>query len=191
MPPKPTPSSRGCFQCSRRRIICDKGEPSCGKCIKKGIPCSGQGRIRFADGVARRGKLKDCKIPVKRGDEEAADIISAQVAYKEVRWKSEQKGGRARKYVKQPNGKDCVLENEMELLSGDHRHAAMSEASAATEADEEVERYGEENDIREIISSTQSNVRPWLPLLSSESRMLFSYCQSNSIFETAHNLQII
>ncbi|KAG8170296.1 hypothetical protein KVR01_001041 [Diaporthe batatas] len=60
---------RGCFQCSKRRITCDRAEPSCGKCIKKGLDCSGLARIRFNEGVARRGRLKNCTVPVP-------DIIS-------------------------------------------------------------------------------------------------------------------
>ncbi|KAI1039155.1 hypothetical protein LB505_007554 [Fusarium chuoi] len=43
----------GCYQCSRRRIDCDRTEPTCGKCSAKGIKCSGLGlRYRFNDGIA-------------------------------------------------------------------------------------------------------------------------------------------
>lgn len=42
----------GCYECSQRRIHCDRGEPSCAKCIAKDIPCSGLGiRYRFNDDV--------------------------------------------------------------------------------------------------------------------------------------------
>jgi hypothetical protein len=33
-----------CRQCTKRRIICDKGTPRCSKCVKKGIECSGIGK---------------------------------------------------------------------------------------------------------------------------------------------------
>lgn len=49
----------------RRRIRCDLGRPACSKCIKKGFPCPGYGRhLRWADGVAVRGKLKGQRVPV-------------------------------------------------------------------------------------------------------------------------------
>jgi hypothetical protein len=49
----------------RRRIRCDLGRPSCSKCIKKGFNCPGYGRhLRWADGVAVRGKLKGQRLPV-------------------------------------------------------------------------------------------------------------------------------
>lgn len=38
----------GCYQCSRRRIHCDRTEPSCQKCASRGLRCSGLGlRLRF------------------------------------------------------------------------------------------------------------------------------------------------
>ncbi|KAH6972422.1 hypothetical protein BKA56DRAFT_493345 [Ilyonectria sp. MPI-CAGE-AT-0026] len=33
----------GCHECCKRRLKCDKTEPECLKCLKKGIGCSGQG----------------------------------------------------------------------------------------------------------------------------------------------------
>lgn len=40
----------GCYQCSQRRIHCDRMQPSCGKCVSKGFMCSGIGvRYRFRD----------------------------------------------------------------------------------------------------------------------------------------------
>ncbi|CAG9978441.1 unnamed protein product, partial [Clonostachys byssicola] len=46
-----------CFECTKRRVRCDRTQPCCCKCRKKGIECSGFGvRHRFARGVASRGK---------------------------------------------------------------------------------------------------------------------------------------
>lgn len=56
---QPTPTNRskqrpntprpGCLECRNRRICCDKTEPECQKCVKKGIKCSGQGiECRFS-----------------------------------------------------------------------------------------------------------------------------------------------
>ncbi|UKZ48735.1 hypothetical protein TrVGV298_002963 [Trichoderma virens] len=58
-------ASKGCRTCMRRRIRCDLGRPACSKCIKKGLSCPGYGRhLRWADGVAVRGKLKGQRLPV-------------------------------------------------------------------------------------------------------------------------------
>ncbi|KAH8725197.1 fungal-specific transcription factor domain-containing protein [Phaeosphaeriaceae sp. PMI808] len=91
----PTPKERGCFECSRRRIICDKAEPSCAKCIKKGIECSGVNRIRFTTGVARRGKLKDCKIPDTSNSGVAH--LPTTTGFAEVRWPEDRKKRAKRK----------------------------------------------------------------------------------------------
>jgi hypothetical protein len=40
--------SVGCYECSQRRVNCDKAEPVCGKCQSRGLACSGYGiRYRF------------------------------------------------------------------------------------------------------------------------------------------------
>ncbi|OBS29474.1 hypothetical protein FPOA_03411 [Fusarium poae] len=60
MPPKKrayVPRTKGCHECSKRRIHCDRTEPSCYKCTSRGLNCSGLGiRHRFNKGVAARGK---------------------------------------------------------------------------------------------------------------------------------------
>lgn len=49
--------SAGCYQCSRRRIDCDRAEPSCKKCLDRNLHCSGLGiRYRFADDVTAKNK---------------------------------------------------------------------------------------------------------------------------------------
>ncbi|PSR84031.1 hypothetical protein BD289DRAFT_434998 [Coniella lustricola] len=46
-PPKNT---KACFNCMKRRIVCDLTTPTCKKCEKKGIDCPGYGtRFRFAE----------------------------------------------------------------------------------------------------------------------------------------------
>jgi len=43
----------------KRRIVCDRTEPECSKCLKKSLTCPGLGiRYRFNDGMASRGKLR-------------------------------------------------------------------------------------------------------------------------------------
>ncbi|KAF4471072.1 acriflavine sensitivity control acr-2 [Fusarium albosuccineum] len=50
-------ASQGCYECSQRRVSCDRTEPHCQKCISKGLKCSGLDiRYRFTNGIATRGK---------------------------------------------------------------------------------------------------------------------------------------
>ncbi|RAK90748.1 C6 zinc finger domain protein [Aspergillus costaricaensis CBS 115574] len=81
--------SRGCFQCSKRRIVCDRGEPTCFKCQKKGIECSGSGRFRFSPGLATRGKLKGCTIPIPDVDPKTV-YQEASDTSRPIRWKDDQ-----------------------------------------------------------------------------------------------------
>ena len=55
--------------CTKRRIKCDLTQPTCKKCEKKGFTCPGYGPcIRWAGGVAIRGKLKGLTVPVLNHD---------------------------------------------------------------------------------------------------------------------------
>ncbi|KAE8152384.1 hypothetical protein BDV25DRAFT_170516 [Aspergillus avenaceus] len=66
---KPRKNGPGCYNCSQRRINCDRGTPACQKCLKKGIQCWGLGvRYRFTNGVASRGKLAGKTVPVNTVD---------------------------------------------------------------------------------------------------------------------------
>ena len=57
--------SLDCRICNRRRIKCDRRLPTCGKCEKRGLKCSGYGVIlKWNQGVASRGNLKGKSIPV-------------------------------------------------------------------------------------------------------------------------------
>ncbi|KAK5992442.1 hypothetical protein PT974_05846 [Cladobotryum mycophilum] len=66
---------KSCYTCVRRRINCDLAQPSCEKCIKKGLQCPGYGRrLRWADGVAVRGKLKGRRMPVSEQTTQAEPL---------------------------------------------------------------------------------------------------------------------
>lgn len=42
----------GCYPCSRRRIHCDRTEPTCHKCAARGLQCTGLGlKLRFPYGA--------------------------------------------------------------------------------------------------------------------------------------------
>jgi hypothetical protein len=61
--------STDCRICNRRRIRCDRRLPTCGKCEKRGLTCSGYGIIlKWDQGVASRGNLKGKSLPIKRAD---------------------------------------------------------------------------------------------------------------------------
>lgn len=48
----------GCYPCSRRRIHCDRTEPSCKKCDSRGLKCIGLGlRVRFSLAAPSRSRL--------------------------------------------------------------------------------------------------------------------------------------
>ncbi|KAF2002571.1 hypothetical protein P154DRAFT_618624 [Amniculicola lignicola CBS 123094] len=63
-----------CYTCRRRHVKCDRILPTCAKCAKKGVACLGyQKPLRWADGVAVRGKLKGKTQPVV--DSNAVTIV--------------------------------------------------------------------------------------------------------------------
>jgi hypothetical protein len=58
-----------CQVCNRRRIKCDRRAPTCAKCEKRGLTCSGYGvLLKWDQGVASRGKLKGKSLPIKSAD---------------------------------------------------------------------------------------------------------------------------
>ncbi|KAJ5652046.1 hypothetical protein N7507_009472 [Penicillium longicatenatum] len=51
--------NKGCSTCNKRRIKCDRAQPSCQKCTNKGLDCPGyKPKFRWAGGAAVRGELK-------------------------------------------------------------------------------------------------------------------------------------
>ncbi|PYH89223.1 hypothetical protein BO71DRAFT_403245 [Aspergillus ellipticus CBS 707.79] len=55
---------KGCYECSRRRIDCDRRQPVREKCSQRGLDCSGLGtRYRFHGSLASRGKLAGKQVP--------------------------------------------------------------------------------------------------------------------------------
>ncbi|KAH7073583.1 hypothetical protein BKA63DRAFT_36278 [Paraphoma chrysanthemicola] len=71
-----------CYTCRRRHVKCDRILPHCAKCAKKGVPCLGYRKpLRWAEGVAVRGKLKGKTQPVV--DSQALSV--SQVVVEEQR----------------------------------------------------------------------------------------------------------
>ncbi|KAG2420475.1 hypothetical protein HFD88_000087 [Aspergillus terreus] len=141
---------RGCFQCSKRRIICDGAEPVCKKCQKKNLECSGLGRFRFSDGLARRGKLKGCVVPVANLPPSEAFPAQPTDADRsrpqKLQWKNDQ-GGRTPRKVKK--AKD--VRGTTEVV---------------------IERQGDGTTERALVPTI---VGQWIAPLNSRTRMLFSH----------------
>ncbi|KAI8940969.1 hypothetical protein NX059_002219 [Plenodomus lindquistii] len=172
---KALPKERGCFQCSRRRIICDRSEPTCKKCTKKGIECSGLARIRFAEGVARRGQLQNLKVPV-RNDDAARETLPAKVTYGQVRWKSEQKKTARKKRRSEQFG--TASHTKSQSIPTDQGHGQSVTPTTFEEFCED------DDDVIDIVrddhqtlscNSMTSSLQSWIAPLGSEARMLFSY----------------
>lgn len=68
----------GCYECSQRRIHCDRGEPNCAKCAAKGFNCSGLGvRYRFSNDGPRTRCAIFSSVPVSR-DNVAYNVSSRE-----------------------------------------------------------------------------------------------------------------
>jgi hypothetical protein len=178
---------QGCFQCSRRRIICDRNEP-CLKCIKKGIECSGLGRIRFAEGVARRGRLKDRKIPVAEGVQEGGSVLPTRGPSQALTWPEDRKSAKRKR--REDNKIDTIPLQQGITISGHVPvEGALNEAAVEDIASQalivQTGTWGEDEDIEEITRSDldqhtrrKSGPHRWIPPVDSTARMLFAYCKS-------------
>jgi hypothetical protein len=170
----------------RRRIVCDKGEPACGKCIKKGIECAGVNRIRFTDSVARRGKLKDCKIPDISSN--GAVGLPSSVTFTEVSWPAERKKApkRARDVRKRSTSqdsarslrtRDAVPVTDLAVV---REQPYTSLPSFASTPQSWSTPTTSDADVEEIPRITQHRSSPpplqqWLPPIDPATRTLFSY----------------
>ncbi|EDU44590.1 C6 zinc finger domain containing protein [Pyrenophora tritici-repentis Pt-1C-BFP] len=174
---KSTPKDRGCFQCSRRRINCDKTEPSCGKCMKRGIECSGINRIRFAEGVARRGKFKDLKVPDISSD--GVDCLPITTPFLMVRWQDEnKKHANPKRDLQRQHRKRASASKTIAIDGGRNISLSpipMAAASTNTHFDgpgspQAPEKQNIETHVEEGIEEI-----PWIAPLSPKTRELFSY----------------
>lgn len=74
------PKTTACFNCTRRRIVCDLTLPKCNKCAKKGIECPGYGiRYRFTSGKTAS--------PSEIGPQEVSEPVAEQVRRRsDLKW---------------------------------------------------------------------------------------------------------
>ncbi|KAL2064372.1 hypothetical protein VTL71DRAFT_4866 [Oculimacula yallundae] len=88
--PKSLAKIKGCYQCSQRRIDCDRTVPKCLKCKKKGVECTGLGlRYRFNPGVAARGRYMGKELPVPPEHDIAAVRSRAPVQLPFIAWNTD------------------------------------------------------------------------------------------------------
>ncbi|KAL4756755.1 Zn(II)2Cys6 transcription factor [Aspergillus foveolatus] len=189
---------RGCFQCTKRRIVCDRGEPICRKCQKKGIECSGLGRFRFYSGSSIRGLSQGDPVPVTLPDQlqkPQRDCTGKQVPFN-IRWKSDQpskRTGRKRSICAIGTTAERNLEySQKGHIVADERHSGecdsipslasdISLAASTFDALWGVPDIGPDyvkkvscND-EAAQASISSTIAPWIPLLNSQTRMFLSH----------------
>lgn len=71
----PSPPSKPCHNCRRKRLRCDRSIPGCRKCDSKGEKCLGYGNLfRWTNAVAVRGNLAD-RIPQGRILSPTRDVV--------------------------------------------------------------------------------------------------------------------
>ncbi|OJJ67621.1 hypothetical protein ASPBRDRAFT_58720 [Aspergillus brasiliensis CBS 101740] len=171
--------SRGCFQCTKRRIVCDKGEPTCFKCQKKGIECSGSGRFRFPPGLAIRGKLKGCTIPIPDVDPKSVYKTASETP-RSIRWKDDQ--NRVNKKQKpRSSGKERVdrhrLAAERHSARGDRDDAQSMSAciqDVVLTSGQQVYRHIPFEDLQPT-SVTDMSVGQWIAPVDYRTRESFDY----------------
>lgn len=153
----------GCYECTKRRIICDATEPSCKKCQKKGIECSGLSRFRFAAGIAKRGRWKGCPIPVADVSPESALERQRQAERsvpRRIRWRAP----------------DCREDRAVKAASvaADTTEASSSPSDEADEQDQNLDEVvGHDRELVVLVPSVSS----WIAPLCARTRMLFSHCK--------------
>ncbi|KAL4907148.1 hypothetical protein BDW74DRAFT_166668 [Aspergillus multicolor] len=183
--PTTSQSGRGCFQCTKRRIICDRGEPTCRKCQKKGIECSGLGRIRFYAGGSIRGYPAPTPVtPPEPLQRPQSDCAAKHVPFN-VRWKADRPStARRRRSVRA--GATAVRTAKLtdEDLGGgsgnDEEYAPPAPPDNTTpvrnigaegnDADDSIEKVGQAT-----TASASSTITPWIPPLAPQTRMFLSH----------------
>jgi len=187
MPPRKR--VKGCFQCSVRRIDCDLAEPKCVKCCRKGIECSGLARIRFAPGLASRGKLKGASIPVISPEPvpaRPASKLNVVVAEEEL------SRGRVSGALVSPACEPCGT--AIQSVESNYDDEARDEALEAVSPDSD---YPSSPHI--AVHDKQEAVQPalelqsWIPPITSQARGLYCHCKQWIIAArgTAFNLILL
>ncbi|KAL7942750.1 hypothetical protein V8C42DRAFT_151063 [Trichoderma barbatum] len=85
--------NNGCLECRTRRVRCDKTEPECFKCCKKGIKCSGQGiECRFSSHMKNGSSSRPSQAANRAAGDAAKAASRAPNRYRWVTVTSKQSG---------------------------------------------------------------------------------------------------
>jgi hypothetical protein len=154
--------------------------------------CSGINRIRFTEGVARRGRFKDLKVPNDSID--GQNHLPATTAFSGVQWPEERKTKTKAKRRSQSSASLAASpcseiledsdvqtpsplpgnENQLQICLSDVGSSPQP-LNVPEELDEDVEEIVRTDNAILQRNSTYSAVQPWVAPLSAEARMLFSY----------------
>lgn len=106
---------KGCYNCSQRRIDCDRTLPRCSKCSKKGLTCPGYGlRIRFKhDLPAQTKKRRHSSNPPSshKGSELPVSCADQLVMVAPVSWEP---------YISSPPDEKATLTSSFSKTTLDH-----------------------------------------------------------------------
>lgn len=155
----------------------------------KGIECSGPGRIRFSAGVALRGKLRGCRIPV--ADEEVEAEFDRQHSTgtqpQKIRWADDRETGKrvARpsesKERKRRASHATQAHRQLGTIGpggitagiGPAAQHCQSDCTEQTDIEETVEQGR-----RKLALSRKGPIAPWIAPLDARSRMYLSHCKA-------------
>lgn len=155
--------TKGCFQCSKRRVSCDLGQPQCQKCVQKGLHCSGLGRIRFVPGVASRGKFRNSRIPVvpafpkslPAGSSNLDQLPSTEIPI-------------CRTVFEQPDDRTPI--------QSARRRVHHSYSSTLNEVSSGL--YSQPYKVPGFVEKRSTSVQAWLPPVGHHARKLLSHCKT-------------
>lgn len=163
--------------------------------MKRGIECSGLNRIRFAEGVARRGRLKGFKVPDL--DTGRVTCLPSTTSFPKVRWpderKKQTKPGRARKrqHIKHTTTSSHDIASNAHPARPDPP-LVSEERNVETDVEEDVEEIVRVEDNMSRLYSGYNELQPWIAPLNAKTRMLFSHfseaiAPAMVIFDTTEN----
>jgi hypothetical protein len=145
------------------------------------MECSGLGRIRFAAGVARRGRLKDCKIPRTGGNDECQELPIITKFQTALLWPGEETAKKKQRDVRKSTTTSIAMKPK--LLAPSQLEDGVNPTVPSIK---QATIDGEDNDGLENICRgghpvvkaypQHYDVVPWIAPIAPELRMLLSYC---------------
>lgn len=155
----------------------------CAKCQKKGIECSGLGRIRFSTGVARRGRLKGCAVPAVDGLTASTfetRFESSTASPRQIRWKNDPPGRRKRKAAKRTSAVITEQDESCQPAPDNQTKIVTSTISNGRRKDTvEVDEYVYPGSEKSLCKTSSGPLTPWIDPMDSQTRMLMSHCKQS------------